>query len=89
MQLIDAQKAWKTAQTVFSDPVLLCAIQLALEKSPTVDAIPVIRCKDCKHYKSYGPGVDGFESFGKCLSINMDVDMPVCGYCCYGERKEV
>lgn len=48
--------------------------------------IPV-RCKDCKHYKSYGKGLDGFESFGKCLYINMDVDMPVGGYCCYGERR--
>lgn len=51
------------------------------------DAVKVVRCKDCKHYKSYGPGMDGFESFGKCLYISMDVDMPVNGYCCYGERK--
>jgi hypothetical protein len=58
-----------------------------VELAPTIDAVPVVRCKDCKHYKSYGPGLDGFESFGKCLYINMDVDMPVGGYCCYGERR--
>lgn len=49
--------------------------------------IPV-RCKECKHYKSYGPGLDGLASWGKCLLIDMDVDMPSNGYCCFGERKE-
>ena len=57
-------------------------------QAPTVDAVKVVRCKDCKHYRSYGPGTDGFESFGKCLLIDMDVDMPVNGYCCYGERRD-
>lgn len=59
-----------------------------LQNAPTVDAVEVVRCKDCKHYRSYGPGTDGFESFGKCLLIDMDVDMPVNGYCCYGERRD-
>lgn len=62
-------------------------VERLYEKYGSVDAVPVVRCKDCKHYKSYGTGLDGFESFGKCLYINMDVDMPVGGYCCYGERR--
>lgn len=53
----------------------------------SLDAVPVVRCKDCKHYKSFGPSLRGFESFGRCQLISMDVDMPVGGYCCYGERR--
>ena len=26
----------------------------AIERSPTVDAVPVVRCKDCKHRGDYG-----------------------------------
>lgn len=63
-------------------------IHTLLKAQPTVNAAEVVRCRDCKHYKSYGPGLDGFETFGKCLLISMDVDMPVGGYCCYGERSE-
>ena len=27
----------------------------AVEKSPTVDAVPVVRCRDCRHKKLDGP----------------------------------
>lgn len=49
--------------------------------------IPV-RCKDCTSYHSYGSNLDGgLVSWGKCMKIDMDVDMPANGYCCYGERR--
>ena len=51
------------------------------------DVARVVRCKDCKHYKSYGKSLRGFEAWGKCLQIDMDVDMPTNGYCCFGERE--
>lgn len=48
--------------------------------------IPV-RCKDCKHYIAYSKSVDGLVEWGKCREIDMDIDMPGNGYCCFGERR--
>ena len=31
------------------DPV--CASMMWVVEAPTVDAVPVVRCKDCKHYR--------------------------------------
>ena len=44
MPLIDTKKAWKTAQRIYSDPVLLYAIKNVLDSTDTVDAV-VIPCK--------------------------------------------
>lgn len=48
---------------------------------PTVDAVVVVRCKDCKH---------SWEDIsGLCCSHGVCVDLTVPGdfYCAYGERK--
>ena len=51
-----------------------------LNHAPTVDAVPVIRCKDCKHWQC-----DDSESYCDELGIfNTDVN----SYCSYAERKE-
>ena len=41
-QLIDKKSAWKTAQRIYSDPVLLHVIKNALDTTPTVDAVEVV-----------------------------------------------
>ena len=57
-------------------------IRTWLESAPTVDAVPVVRCKDCKHYK------DGF-----CYNPNTYDDEKTCGnttkdwFCADGERR--
>lgn len=52
-----------------------------IRQMPTVDAVPVVRCKDCKHYKpeGYECGCD----FAGGLSYVKPDD-----YCSYGERKD-
>ena len=40
----------------------------AIEESPTIDAVPVMRCKDCKHYNTIGR----LKGFGWCESMNRD-----------------
>lgn len=47
---------------------------------PAVDAVPVIRCKDCKHWQC-----DDSESYCDELGI-FDTDMN--SYCSYAKRKE-
>ena len=43
------------------------------EQLPTVDAVPVVRCRDCRKFKTYG-----------CRMVASGYDE----FCSYGERKE-
>ena len=77
--LVDARTAERFAT--------FCALADAVEEMPTVDAVPVVRCKDCMHYLI----VDEFEGGKRYMCkvnhfsyINSDGDMH---YCSYGERK--
>lgn len=56
-----------------------------VEKAPTVDAVIVTRCKDCKHriYKNMG---DEIGEIGGCGLFNCA--MPNEGFCSNGERKD-
>ena len=60
-----------------------------IKDATTVDAVEVVRCKDCKHY-------DNREGIGWC-NLNSDfytdglLDwhlFPEDGFCSYGERKD-
>ena len=46
-----------------------------IEQAPTVDAVPVVRCRECKHLGFCG------------AATNLEV-MGFYGYCSRGERKE-
>ena len=56
-----------------------------LDKFPTIDAVPVVRCRECKHYE-----------MGLCLKIYDDgvasryawQERKTYDFCSYGERKE-
>ena len=45
-----------------------------VEEMPTVDAVEVVRCRDCRKFKTYG-----------CSMVASGYD----DFCSYGERKEV
>lgn len=51
MRLIDKDEAFKVLSAYYKHrtPVQNSALHDALSRVPTVDAVPVIRCKDCKH----------------------------------------
>ena len=58
-----------------------------IKKHPAVDAVEVVRCKDCRYFT---PKVDGTVGFCKCGEVvgyhpMMRVAM---NFCSYGERKE-
>ena len=94
-RLIDANKVLDKQMTAglsdasgsyygYADVVLVDDIK----KAPTVDAVEVVRCKDCKHYHQYHVGKSNeLCEWGKCQLISMDVDMPENGFCPYGERR--
>ena len=47
-----------------------------INDAPTVEAEPVVRCKDCIHYK----GLAECDVIGDCMGTD--------GYCAWGERRE-
>lgn len=52
-----------------------------VENAPTVDAVQVVRCVECRHW-----GKDGFGDYRKC-SIDGAWHKPLF-YCASGERRE-
>ena len=56
---------------------------LILREAPTVDAVPVVRCKDCKYrFKNNGHSRDG------CPIVDAKIWMDDDDFCSHGERKE-
>lgn len=62
----------------------------AVEQMPTIDAVPVVRCKDCKYYKEgvvLSPQKFCFRLRGRdgeAIGYNFADD----DFCSYGERSE-
>ena len=48
-----------------------------LKKQPTINAVTVVRCRDCKHYN------EGF-----CVGYHAHHDIMPDDFCSYGERKD-
>lgn len=91
MRLIDADELKGKA---FADPddgehFVYCQ---DIDEAPTVDAVPVVRCRECKFWELYGRKFarnagDPLERYGGCK---------VCGegrlesdFCSYGRTREV
>ena len=52
-----------------------------IDNAPTIDAVPVVRCKDCRHMEK--------SQYGRyCQIWGMYNGYGDDGFCCYGERKE-
>ena len=66
-----------------------------IEKAPTIDAVPVVRCRECKHFRHYGKTslfINGKNiKAGWCqrrISYDEEYRMTADDFCSYGERKE-
>ena len=61
-----------------------------IEKAPTIDAVPVVRCRECKHWKPSGSKAGN--SFADMEYIGGCEFTKYCrresDFCSYGERKE-
>ena len=81
MRLVDADVAdkWMRQNNAFIDAAILKAI-------PTIDAVPVVRCRECKRWDdnpdSYGKD-DGPK--GKCMKSFEQTYAD--DFCSYGQRK--
>ena len=74
-----------TSNRILTDDELAMLTALRSEDAPTVDAVEVVRCKDCKHAWIHPCGYvychrDGRNAYE--ITFNLD------SFCSYGERKE-
>lgn len=89
---VDESEAYMSAQVQITDDLKWLVnfaahskIQMLIADTPTVDAVPVVRCKECVHY-----------DMGVCLKIYSDgnthpeawQNRRTEDFCSYGERKE-
>ena len=86
MRLIDADAVKFEVEYGYDNHGVLLVpyrdIKKSMEATKTVDAVPVVRCKECKY--SYAD-LDGLCcTYGVCL----DSIVPEDFYCSYGERRE-
>lgn len=84
MRLIDADALIAEYDRVHKGPA--GGARKLMVDAPTIDAVPVVRCKDCKHRKYLrGATADAYTcSLGWGLSgIVAEKD-----FCSYGERKD-
>ena len=57
---------------------------ILIEDAPTIDAVEVVRCKDCKDSRVYGKTTKWLA----CESVMEGQATDPDGYCYLGERKE-
>lgn len=86
---LDAAIAETWKDTGYSDPLnVMTAIRDRLEALPPVDAVEVVRCKDCKYWKTV-EGVNLSKRL-KCCTYHIGHKYVRCDedFCSRGEREE-
>ena len=91
MRLIDADEAIINFGFEWDDiPPTREEFVRFLKKQPTVDAVPVVRCRDCQHWKPSGSkagnSFSDMEYIGGCEFSNYY--RRESDFCSYGEPKE-
>ena len=59
----------------------------AIRAAPTVDAVEIVRCKDCKHYKPQKKSAHWENRANYCNRV-VTIKVQPDDFCSYGERKE-
>ena len=57
-----------------------------IEDAPLVDAVVVVRCYQCQHWKKDVAGCTDLDFIGRCELANYFIG--ATGFCVYGERRE-
>lgn len=91
MRLIDADELYRIEKLLDTSMlrqntaafVLLDQVLYDIQNVPEVDAVPVVRCKDCTYFSNAKINTKGFLI---CPASGMEITED--DYCSYGERKE-
>lgn len=58
---------------------------VSIDEIKTVDAVPVVRCKECRSYRYFDDGEHGYR--GYCLRTICVENRKETDFCSYGERR--
>ena len=68
-------------KAIYREAIL--AVRSILHSAKTIDAVPVVRCRECKYrFKNNGHSKDG------CPIIDANIWMDDDDFCSHGEREE-
>ena len=83
MRLIDAKQLEKQVKEVFEtiNPVLMGQMLRWIRKQKTIDAVPVVRCRECNHCDPENYHCD--HPMGTAAPLRRKPD----DFCSYGEQK--
>lgn len=81
MRLVDADEAKAKVRSTFDmqDLYLPYRFQNMLDEMPTVDAVEVVRCKDCRWLEN-----DGYHTRCRITGLSVEAE----DYCNRGERRK-
>lgn len=82
--LIDANKLTERIKSRLRNDAIIGWLCGIIADEPTVDAVEVIRCKDCKHWNVHP--INGKLTLGKCIKLSRV--MADTWFCSYGERRD-
>lgn len=96
MRLIDADTIFNGELLLVSDKAYdaVHAVIERINNAPTVDAVPVVRCKDCYYCateKSFGKVYhycEAFEQYAEGDLIGVSLQVNPDHFCSWGERRE-
>lgn len=87
MRLVDADNA---RECFGGDGVTGTVMQRMFDSLPTIDAVPVVRCRECKFYREFRTKRHN-QLMRLCYRMGKhDMEYPVKpdDFCSYGQRKE-
>lgn len=93
MRLIDAEELERLFNAQIEQGVgVICAFDAfydALQDTPTVDAVPVVRCKECKHCRELNRKgwVEEAYADGVLWCMNQSDGVWPDDFCSYGEQR--
>ena len=83
MRLIDADKIFRKVKESTASKEVKCLAEVLVATAPTVDAVVVTRCKDCKYLVNATVNSNGF-----LICSVSDMEIAPDDFCSYGEPKE-
>lgn len=89
MRLIDADKIFQKVKGSTASKAVKCLTEVLVATAPTVDAVVVTRCRDCKHFnhkrmECENEAISTDYEGGAQYSLNFGLD----DFCSYGEPKD-
>ena len=84
MKLVDADKA---RECFGGDGVTGAVMKRMFDSLPTIDAVPVVRCRECKYWRRYTRQWEN-HCAGECERHRMEGGTYENDFCSYGQRKE-